>query len=80
MHEDHHLLAVAQCGECLVIGDLEHTVLALLRVRGRDADEGLREWHGAVSGSEVEEAGLRVDAQEERDVEVVGQRGREPDL
>ena len=60
VHEEHQLLAVAQRGDRLVIGDLEHPVLAHLRVGLRHADEGLRERHGPVRRAEVEEAALRV--------------------
>jgi len=43
----------------------------------RDSDECLFERHRAVLRAKVIETALRVDAQEERNVQVVGQRSRE---
>mmetsp|Transcript_81372 Transcript_81372/g.244012 ORF Transcript_81372/g.244012 Transcript_81372/m.244012 type:complete len:945 (-) Transcript_81372:82-2916(-) len=79
VHEDHHLLAVAQRGERLVVGDVEHRRLLFDWVGLCHADERLRERHRPIRVAKVMQPRLRVDAQEEGDVEVVGQGRREAD-
>ena len=80
VHEDHHLVALAH-----ELGDLLECHFVEVALRGRavwlafDADEVLLEGHGPEGGVEVEEAAIRVHAEEDGDVDVVGERGTEAD-
>mmetsp|Transcript_57678 Transcript_57678/g.103595 ORF Transcript_57678/g.103595 Transcript_57678/m.103595 type:complete len:297 (+) Transcript_57678:4096-4986(+) len=78
VHEDENLILSSILHQ-LLIAHLVHGVEALDGLLVRNADVRLLEWHWAVLVAKVEEALLRIHPEEDGDILVVGQRGRETD-
>mmetsp|Transcript_117329 Transcript_117329/g.373813 ORF Transcript_117329/g.373813 Transcript_117329/m.373813 type:complete len:463 (+) Transcript_117329:4361-5749(+) len=78
VHEDQDLILTGVFHE-LLVADLVHGVEALDGLLVGDTDVGLLERHGPVLAAEVKQALVGLHAQEDGDVLVIRQRGREAD-